>query len=693
MKYIPYLAAALLLAGCADNIQRTDSPVFPSESAAVYFPAADETGSEADPTLGITTHTVTIERTQTAGSLTVPLTVVENTDDIFTVPSAVTFADGATAATFEVAFPDAELGKEYFLTLSVDADHTNPYLTAQATYQLSMTLISWTDAPEQAVIVDGFFSMYGINGKDYPFYCDYQTATLPDGSTRYRFLNPYNVVASADCAPDEYGVYPMWALFEDGDVVDPSANGNMVAAVDKDNNVTIAHFLIGADLGYGVEYGGSIIGNYYALGESDTYNPGSLADGVITFAAGDLYIYEDDVYSAGEMSIWLSAAAYQSAVSAIHITDFNDPQWQWDTLANATTQYESQLFGTRWQDQPLCAAIDLDPEHGTASEFLNLYYLPSLYADGYGFAFYWNPEDGSLSVPANQPTGKTLFDKQIVVSSAGTAVANTYTVQGETVTELTFPLSVQTDDGNLIGTYTETYLCAANAIHFTAADYTGAFTLSGTPFVEDDATSLPVEIGNADGTLAITGIPYAKSIAAAYDETANLLTVDAQSLATQKVNGQFLKMVLFPTAYGEESEEPLLLEMSLRGIIEISPSSEADGFAIYCTSDETVFGGMYDFTLTPAATSSAPAHAPAALASTSTHASTALVSAPTPASSALASSTAHASTAFATAATPASAVLASAPHALPWCKDRSALSTSHLTTHGKAPWIRISSNR
>lgn len=629
MKYIPYLAAALLLAGCADNIQRTDSPVFPSDTAAVYFSAPDETGSEADPTQGITTHTVTIERTQTAGSLTVPLTVLENTDDIFTVPSTVTFEDNAATATFEVAFPDAEVGKEYFLTLSVDDSHTNPYLTAQATYQLSMTLISWTDAPEQAVIVDGFFSMYNINGKDYPFYCSYQTATLPDGSTRYRFLNPYNVVAPSDCEPDEYGIFPVWPLFEDGDVVDPDANGNMVVSVDNDHNVTIANFLIGADLGYGVEYGGSVIGNYAALGESDSYNPGTLADGVIIFAAGDLYIYEDDVYAAGEMSIWLSAAAYRSAVSAVHITDFNDPQWQWDTLANATTQYESQLFGVRWQDQPLCAAVDLDPEHGTSSEFLNLYYLPSLYADGYGFAFYWNPEDGSISVPANQPTGKTLFDKQIVISSAGTAVANTYSVQGETVTELIFPLSVQTADGNLIGSYTETYLFAANAIRFTSADYTGAFTMNGTPFVEEDATSLPVEIGAADSALAITGIPYAKSVLAQYNESANFLTVSAQTLATQKVNGQFKKMSLLTTMGGEEMDAPLLLEMSLRGIIEISPKSEADGFAIYCEADDKVFGGMYDIRLTPA-------------------------------------------------------TVAAKPHALPWRKGHETLSTKDLRIQGKA---------
>lgn len=620
MKYIPYLAAALLLAGCTDNIQRTDSPVFPSDTAAVYFSAPDETGSEADPTQGITTHTVTIERTQTVGSLTVPLTVLENTDDIFTVPSTVTFEDNAATATFEVAFPDAELGKEYFLTLSVDDGHTNPYLTAQATYQLSMTLISWTDAPEQAVIVDGFFSMYNINGKDYPFYCSYQTATLPDGSTRYRFLNPYNVVAPSNCKPDEYGIFPVWPLFEDGDVVDPDANGNMVVSVDKDHNATIANFLIGADLGYGVEYGGSVIGNYAALGESDSYNPGTLADGVITFAAG-------------EMSIWLSAAAYRSAVSAVHITDFNDPQWQWDTLANATTQYESQLFGVRWQDQPLCAAVDLDPEHGTSSEFLNLYYLPSLYADGYGFAFYWNPEDGSISVPANQPTGKTLFDKQIVISSAGTAVANTYSVQGETVTELIFPLSVQTADGNLIGSYTETYLFAANAIRFTSADYTGAFTLNGTPFVEEDATSLPVEIGEADGTFAITGIPYAKSVLAQYNESANFLTVSAQTLATQKVNGQFKKMSLLTTRGGEETDAPLLLEMSLRGIIELSPLSEADGFAIYCAADDKVFGGMYDIRLTPA-------------------------------------------------------TVAAKPHALPWRKGHETLSTKDLRIQGKAHRVR-----
>lgn len=638
MKYIPFLTAALLLAGCTEHLQRTDSPVFPSDSAAVFFTAPDETGAEADPTLGITTHSVTIERTHSGSALTVPLTVIENTDDIFVVPASVTFADSASSLSFDVAFPNAELGKEYFLTLSVDADHTNPYLDAQATYQLSMTLISWTDAPEKAVIVDGFFDMYGVNGKDYPFYCAYQTAVLPDGSTRYRFINPYNVVAADDCDPDEYGIYPTWSQFTADDVVDPSANGNMVVSVDNEGNATIPNFLIGADLGYGIEYGGSIIGNYYDLGESDTYNPGTLANGVISFAAGDLYIYEDDVYSAGAMSIYLSAAAYQSEVSAIHIDDFNDPQWQWDTLTNATTLYESQLFDMRWQDQPLCAAIDLDPDHGETSEFVNLYYLPSLYAEGYGLAFYWNPDDGSISVPSRQPTGKTLFGKHIVISPAGTAVANTYTVQGETVTELIFSLSVQTDDGYLIGNYTENYLFAARAIHFTAQDYTGAFTLSGTPFVEEDASTLPVSIALSDSALAITGIPYAKSVLSYYDETANTLAIHPQSLATQKVNGQFKKMTLLTTSEGEETDAPLVLEMSLRGIIEVSPLSEADGFAIYCTTDNMLFGGMSQISLAPAA-------------------------------------------------------MASVPKAMPWRKDRNALTTRALSLHGKAPWIHLQPQR
>lgn len=641
MKYIPFMAAALLLVGCTNEIQRTESPTFPESNTAIYFPNADETGSEADPTAGVTTHTVVIVRSNTDGGLTVPMHILENTDSIFVVPETVTFADGDSIATFEVSFPNAVLGTEYFLTLAVDAENTNPYLKQQATYQLSMTLISWTNAIEKAVIVDGFFTVYGIKGSDYPFYCDYQIAELPDGSVRYRLLNPYNVVASEDCAPDKYGVFPMWPLFGASDVVDPTAVGNMVIAIDNDGNATMPQFLIGADLGYGVEYGGSIIGNYYNIGETDKYEPGYIEGNVITFPEGSIYLYEDGAYTGGEMNIWLSAAAYQSAVSAVHIEDYNDTQWQWDTLPYATTQYESELFNARWQSQPLCKAIDLDPEHGVSSEFINLYYLPSVYAKGYGFAFYWNPEDGSISIPSNQSTGKTLFGKDIVISGNGTALANTYTIHGETVTELVFPLSALTLDGNLIGNYTETYLFANQSIVFTKADYLGDFMLTGGPIDEEAESTVAISIAEKEGTIAITGVPYAKSITAIYDETYNTLAINAQSLATQKIGGQFKKMALSPIYYGETTDKPLLLEATLRGTIEISPLSEADGFLIYGTADEKTYGGFADIVLTPTTATAAPAkHKPMA-----------------------------------------------------WVRDHSALTTAHLTIKGKAQRTRNVANR
>ena len=613
MKYIPYLAAALLLVGCTNDIQRTESPTFPETNTAIYFPTADETGSEADPTTGVTTHIVEIVRANTKGELTIPINIIENTDSVFVVPESVTFADGASSAEFEVSFPNAQLGTEYFLTLSVDADNTNPYLTEQATYQLSMTLISWTDVTEKAVIVDGFFSVYGIKGSDYPFYCDYQIAELPDGTVRYRFLNPYNVAAGEDCYPDIYGVYPTWALFGESDLVDPTAVGNMVVSIDNDGNATMPQFLIGADLGYGTEYGGSIIGNFYNLGETDKYEPGYFEDNVITFPEGSIYLYEDGAYTGGEMNIWLSAAEYQSAVSAVHIIDFNDASMQWDTLTAATTQYESELFNARWQQQPIYKAVDLDPDHGESSEFVNLYYLPSVYADGYGFAFYWNQEEGAISIPSNQPTGKTIFGKDIVISGNGTALANTYTIHGETVTELVFPLSVQTLSGNLIGEYTETYLFANGEITFSQADYLGDFTLSGLPWDEEAESKAAVSIAESEGKIAITGIPYAKSISATYDESNNTLAINAQNLATQKIDGQFKKMVLSPIANWDYTDEPLLLEATLRGTIEISPASEADGFVIYSTTDNKTYGGFTSIVLTPTAGSAAPAkHKPMA---------------------------------------------------------------------------------
>lgn len=71
--------------------------------------------------------TVTVTRENTSGEATVALNVLQNDANVFQIPESVTFAAGQATATFEVAFPEAEIGLEYTYSIALDADAVDPY--------------------------------------------------------------------------------------------------------------------------------------------------------------------------------------------------------------------------------------------------------------------------------------------------------------------------------------------------------------------------------------------------------------------------------------------------------------------------------------------------------------------------------------------------------------------------------------
>lgn len=71
--------------------------------------------------------TVTVTRENTGGDATVPLNVLQNDGGVFQIPESVTFAAGQATATFDIAFPDAEIGLEYTYSIALDADAVDPY--------------------------------------------------------------------------------------------------------------------------------------------------------------------------------------------------------------------------------------------------------------------------------------------------------------------------------------------------------------------------------------------------------------------------------------------------------------------------------------------------------------------------------------------------------------------------------------
>lgn len=149
MKNIRYTAAglaALLLAGCNasdDYPDRSQSPAQNPESMQVYFPAPAATDLELE-TDQPTELTVEVARVRTQSAATVPITVTQNTDNVFVVPASVEFAAGQETAEIRVVFPDAQTGVEYRLGLAVEGEqYADPYYVGQPAVYFTVSRLKW----------------------------------------------------------------------------------------------------------------------------------------------------------------------------------------------------------------------------------------------------------------------------------------------------------------------------------------------------------------------------------------------------------------------------------------------------------------------------------------------------------------------------------------------------------------------
>ena len=130
MKKINLILGALVclfaFSACTEEVEYT--PASPESAKGVYFPST--LPAQVDLTTDATSFDVQIWRTDTVGEQTVDLNVVtSDTTGIFTFPSSVTFADGATAATITIAYNLEKMsyGQYTDITLSVDDSQASAY--------------------------------------------------------------------------------------------------------------------------------------------------------------------------------------------------------------------------------------------------------------------------------------------------------------------------------------------------------------------------------------------------------------------------------------------------------------------------------------------------------------------------------------------------------------------------------------
>ena len=176
------LAAALLSAtSCSDTAADYAGPGSWDANenyADVYFQTTSKTDM-VDPAETPAT-TVELYRRNVSSAASIPLTVLENTDNVFTVSNA-EFAAGDSVATVTVDYSKAEIGTPYKLVLTVDDPAYVSSYSSNVFYTYTVTRVKWNSLG------------VGTLAENYYFGMDWEVEILQrdDDKSYYRVLDPY----------------------------------------------------------------------------------------------------------------------------------------------------------------------------------------------------------------------------------------------------------------------------------------------------------------------------------------------------------------------------------------------------------------------------------------------------------------------------------------------------------------------
>ena len=612
MKIMKHYILAIIfllfgLVACTEDLPgRGDSPVMPENTQGVFFPAINKPAVEIEPA-DPKEMTIIIARKKTTDAITVPIKVSVNDNNVFEVPATVAFAAGEDTVQFIVTFPNADEGITYNLSLMVEGDDfVNQYGIDNFYLSTSLTRILWTEQ-EDFVYLDGtFLALFTLSPT--PMYVKTEKAVLGGGIVRYRFKNAYRVPTAG---ADADGIYDGFSYNEPGDY-DEDNDYYVVVEIAGNGDVSMARAAIGVDWGYGMVSIGSIYGN---LSTNITAYPlGTFEGDVITFPANSLFFSMANfqgggVYPSGTPTfIYFGKEAYIAA--NMKIEDFNTLEYE--EIIGAVSEFESKTYGESW-NQSFAKAIDIDEEN-IDSEYKNLYYLADLYAADFGLAFYYNGRE--ITIPANQPIGRSVFNRDVFVSQNNTVVSGVATTN-KGVTVYTLGLIFHFEDGTVLGNFTETFYFSEDPVSYEITDFYGRYNLTApSQFGESEpAANMNVTIaaGTAENTFVITGIDWAEAVEATFDVTTSTLSIEPQTLPDYTYQGVPRDMTLYTTDIDGVSTTAVMdFSFNMSGKLVMTSTSEADGYLIRSEGLGGWVDGYYDLVFSPIAAGSAPAKAQAA---------------------------------------------------------------------------------
>ena len=300
--FIAVAAVGVLFSSCEQTFTPEPSPEAPANAQVVYFQTPNLTGVEVDPEANVTEYPIVIQRADSTDALTIGLTVNQNDQDVFNVPTSFTFAAGVGTDTLVVGLDAMEAGVTYQLVLALDPAVVNPYANGaeNAICQLGITPIKWEAGVGifHDMLVPSGYSSVPVTA----WYVDYKLANMPDGSSKLCVSAPYaKLPAGEDAVADADGIYDAFIYYSYN-----TGAEDLMFYIDPNGVVTFNYYEIGCDFGYG-----SVFGALYK-GGTGVYTPGVS----VTFPDGAMVVGEAGTpYAYANLSLYLTKEAYLEATA------------------------------------------------------------------------------------------------------------------------------------------------------------------------------------------------------------------------------------------------------------------------------------------------------------------------------------------------------------------------------------------
>ncbi len=301
------LAAGFAFTACSDEDEATKSVVLTGPQT--YF--SNEMASVVEISKATNSFTVTLNRQNTDGELSVPLKATMPDGSIFTVPTTATFADGSSTADIVITYDPADLvyGEYTDITLEIgDKGLTTPYGPTTYSFKAGVTeFVDWDMGTYREALVDDWGFGIGVTTYEVPI----QKSIVREGV--YRLVNPYGEYFPYN-APGDYG-----------------DDSYMVIDASDPNYVWVDGFDTSMNWGYGIFSFYSMVYYYINAQGADlkalkTGHPeffGTLENGVITMPANS-FLGTMSEYKEGQIFGGFNASGmFAVALPGSRIADFS----------------------------------------------------------------------------------------------------------------------------------------------------------------------------------------------------------------------------------------------------------------------------------------------------------------------------------------------------------------------------------